>query len=400
MFLSTTALSKAQTTNASDRPLGYEPNIPILRLKAEKGIASDTKNPCTIQVLCPKDAGSCTETTLGGVVRYHGASSQGYPKKSFGITLTNQVPLLGMATGAHWVLNAAFIDRSLMRHKLSYDLFLSLSSPGAPRYAAASRFAEVYLNGKYQGAYLVMQRVDRALLQLHPFSSNETRHASIYKAIDHAANFSQPGHGGYEQREPDPLIGQFWRPLDSFDRFVSSSADADFFDPAKGITTRLDIENAIDFHLLVLLTSNTDGITKNFILARDAPSTTGSESKFFFAPWDYDATFGRNWNGAVVSPDAWLSNHLFERLYGNPEYRKKYQARWKQLRKKQFSLQSIQTAIDVNARTLGEAIHRDNRQWRSAAGYYPDKLTFEEDVAAMKQWTEQRLQWLDKQFGL
>src|SRR5205085_480718 len=116
--------------------------------------------------------------------------------KSFGVTLNAPASLLGMSSNVHWVLNAAFIDRSFMRHKLSYDLFLALSSPDAPRYAAASRFVEVVLNGKYQGAYLLMQRVDRTLLQLRPFSSNETRHACIYKAVDHAANFGQPGHAG------------------------------------------------------------------------------------------------------------------------------------------------------------------------------------------------------------
>ncbi|HUR46142.1 MAG TPA: CotH kinase family protein, partial [Candidatus Saccharimonadales bacterium] len=237
-------------------------------------------------------------------------------------------------------------------------------------------------------------------LELHHFSSNETRHASIYKAIDHAANFSQPGHDGYEQREPDPLMGQFWEPLDSLNRFVSTSSDADFFDPAEGITKLMDLDNAIDFHLLVLVTSNGDGITKNFILARDVRIGKSPEPKFFFVPWDYDATFGRNWNATVVPPDAWLSNHLFERLYGHVEYQKKYQARWRELRKKQFSLQTIQGAIDDNAKTLGEAIHRNNRQWRSAAGHYPDKLTFEEDVTAMKQWVAQRLEWLDKKFGL
>src|SRR3954469_10875937 len=380
-------------------PPSSEPNIPIIRLRAEKGIASDVKVPCTVQFVCPAGAESCPATNLAGVVRYHGASSQAYPKKSFGLTLDAPAPLLGMASSVHWVLNAAFIDRSLMRHKLSYDLFLAIGSVEAPRYAAASRFVEVYLNGNYQGAYLLMQRVDRALLQLRPFSSNETRHACIYKAVDHAANFSQPGHGGYEQREPDPLIGAFWRPLDTFDRFVSTSSDSDFFDSLKGIASRLDMDNAIDFHLLVLLTSNGDGITKNFILARDAPAEAGEERRFFFAPWDYDATFGRNWNATIVPPTAWLSNHLFDRLFANADYRKKYTARWKQLRKNQFSAKALTGSIDSNVRTFGEAVHRNAAKWKAAAGYYPDKLTFEEDIAQMKTWIEERLQWLDQKFA-
>src|ERR1051325_5557826 len=120
---------QAQPAIPQIAPLAYEPNIPIVLLTAEKLIASDVKTPCSVQFLCPKGQESCPATNLAGVVRYHGASSQAYPKKSFGVTLNAPASLLGMAPSVHWVLNAAFIDRSLMRHKLSYDLFLAMSSP-------------------------------------------------------------------------------------------------------------------------------------------------------------------------------------------------------------------------------------------------------------------------------
>lgn len=120
-----------------------------------------------------------------------------------------------MKAGTHWVLNAAAVDRSLMRHKLSYDLFLSLATTNAPRYAASSRFVEVDLNGRYQGVYLLMQRVDGALLNFRPFDRNDPSHGCLYKAIDHAADFSQPNGAGFDQREPDPGVcqdpGNRWR---------------------------------------------------------------------------------------------------------------------------------------------------------------------------------------------
>jgi spore coat protein CotH len=346
-------------------------------------------------MILPKGSGSANTGALTGVVRFHGASSQMYPKKSFGITLDAPVGWLGMRESAHWVLNAAFVDRSLMRHKLSYDLFRSLSASNAPRFAAASRFIEVNLNGKYHGAYLLMERVDRAMFELRRYDSNAPHHAVIYKAVDHAANFDHLGHGGFEQREPDPLTGEYWGPLDRFNRFVSSAKEAEFFDPDKGIPARLDLDNAIDFHLLVLLTSNMDGIDKNLILARDAPVTNAPLPRFFFAPWDYDATFGRNWEASRVGPTAWLSNHLFDRLLSDVAYRKKFAARWRQLREREFSVQSIQRMIDENARTLGDAAKRNAVRWRTLNGPYPDRLSFEEDLAQMKEWIAARVKWLD-----
>ena len=345
-------------------------NLPIILLDAKEPIVSDPKVACTVRMILPPGMTGNTGA-LSGLVRIHGGVSQGYPKKSYGLTLETPAQWLGMRESVHWVLNAAFVDRSLMRHKLSYDLFRSLSAAGGKHYSAQSRFVEVHLNGQYNGAYLLMERVDRALLELRAYDSNAPSHACIYKAVDHAANFSQPGHAGYEQREPDPLAKPYWAPLDNFNEFVSHASDMEFNDPQKGIAARLDLRNAIDFQLLVLLTSNMDGITKNFIFARDAVVTNAPAPRFFFAPWDYDATFGRNWDATRVDPMAWLSNHLFDRLHGYAAFRKKFVARWKQLREREFSVATIHRLIDDNARTLGDAAQRNAVRWRTLDGPYP-----------------------------
>ncbi|MBL9169206.1 MAG: CotH kinase family protein [Verrucomicrobiales bacterium] len=397
LFMLVTLGLWTSASRAAEQPV--ESHLPRVLLRSEEPVASDRRVPCRVQWVFPPGLGSGRTGELAGTIKFHGASSQAYPKKSFALTLDQPVSWLGMRTHAHWVLNAAFVDRSLMRHKLSYDLFRSLSTSNAPRFAAASRFLEVNYNGNYRGVYLLMERVDRALLGLQRFDSNNLHHACLYKAVDHSATFDHLGHGGFEQREPDPLIKEYWGPLDRFNRFVSTTKDAEFFDPAKGIATRLDLDNTIDFHLLVLLTSNMDGFDKNLLLGRDAPGTNGPLPKFFFVPWDYDATFGRNWEASRVGTDAWLSNHLFERLLTQAEYRVRFSSRWRQLRSRSFSLSTIQNLIDENARIVGDAARRNSARWRTAEGSYPDLLTFEEDVAQMKQWVVERLEWLDREIG-
>ncbi len=400
-ILCTSLVGCAATPWAAERPSRAEAeavqagtNLPVVLIDAKEPIVSERKVACTVQWILPPGAAEDSEA-LPGVVRIRGASSQGYEKKSCGLTLEAPVQWLGMRTSKQWILNAAVVDRSLMRHKLSYDLFRSLSSPSGARHATASRFVEVKLNGKYNGAYLLMERVDRALLELRAYDSEAPSHACIYKAVDHAANFSQPGHDGFEQVEPESAVKPYWEPLDEFDQFVSRATDAEFRDPEKGIAARLDIDNAIDFQLLVLLTSNLDGITKNFIVARDAALPDAPVPRFFFAPWDYDATFGRNYDAARVGADAWLSNHLFDRLHDDAAFRKRFAARWKQLREQEFSLATIHRLIDDNAQTLSDAAQRNAARWRTLFGPYPDQLTFEHDLAQMKEWVATRVQWLD-----
>jgi spore coat protein H len=397
------ALGLAAEPSLTNRPIvnltNFEPNLPIVFLQTTQRIASEVKVPCTVRMTPPASASSGDTNVMTGLIRIRGASSQGYPKKSFGLTLNTPTRWLGMRESKQWVLNAAFVDRSLMRHKLSYDLFRSLSVSNALRFASASRFVEVNLNGRYHGVYLLMERVDRALLELRKYDSNAAGQACIYKAVDHSANFSQPGHAGYEQREPDVEDREYWEPMDEFNRFVSRASDTNFFHSETGIVSRLDLDNAIDFHLLVLLTSNMDGIDKNFIIARNAPTSAVPNPRFFFAPWDYDATFGRNWEASRVEPTEWLSNHLFNRLLSNDAYRQKFAARWKQLRNRQFSVANIERMIDENARTLGEAVKRNAFRWKTLDGPYPDRLAFEEDLKQMKGWIAARLEWLDKEIA-
>jgi spore coat protein CotH len=375
----------------------FETNLPVMFLEVSARLSHEMKVPFRLKVVHPKGANPPTSGPLPGMLRYHGASSLGYPKKSLSFSLDAPAKLLDLRESPHWVLNAAYIDRSLMRHKLSYDLFRSLSAPGAPRQASGSRFVEVDVNGKYRGVYLLMERVDRQMLGLRAYNSNEVSHACIYKAEDHTSGFETPGHEGFEQREPDPLVRTYWKPMDEFTRFVSSASDEDFFDPEQGIATRLDLDNTIDFHLLILLTQNRDGFDKNFLFSRDAVVAGKPRPRFFFTPWDYDGTFGRDWNSAPLRRMLWFSNHLFDRLLANAGYRATFQARWKQLRQKEFAPKTIQTMIDANATTLGDATRRNTLKWPVQGARYADTAKFEDDISQMKSWVEARVQWLDKE---
>ncbi len=370
-------------------------NLPVIRLEVKEPVKSDARVACTALLTMPKGQTGSDATARPAQIKYRGASSQSYEKKSFALKLDKEASWLGMGKNREWVLNAAFVDASMMRHKLSYDLFRAMGTTTAPRFAAASRFVEVELNGRYHGVYLLMQPVDDLLVGLPPADKSDVTPAVIYKAVDHAANFAQPGHDGFEQRQPDPAVQESWGPLDDLYRFVSQAPDKEFFDPTKGISSRMDMDNAIDFHLLVLMTSNLDGITKNYNLVRHAVTATNPNPKFFFVPWDYDATFGRNWDGSRVDAKAWLSNRLFDRLLGNPLYKTKYAQRWKALRASWLTGQNLSRVMDENVATLGPAALRNEKRWKNLNYANPRELTSTYDVVEMKRWVALRLEWLD-----
>lgn len=373
----------------------FEPNIPLLHLESARSLGYGQKLKASLQMEFPKASGLSNTEKLPCEMKYRGAVSMSYEKKSYAIKLDEAAPLAGMKARRDWVLNAAFIDRSLMRHKLSYDLFSSLSTEAAPRYAAGSRFVEVFINGRYEGVYLLTERVDRKLLHLKKYDKDDSAHACIYKAVDHSARFNQNGHHGYEQHEPDRDKHKYWQPLDELNRFCTTSRDTAFFDPATGISSRIEPGSAIDFHLLLLMVANNDGPDKNFILARDA-ARQENHPLFFFAPWDFDATFGRDWNASRLGPTMWLSNYLFDRLLENRDYRKRFVSRWRELRRAQFSIAGMHQMIDRNVETLGPAAQRNAKKWRRENGHFPDSLSFDEDIKQIKEWVVARVIWLDR----
>jgi len=374
-------------------------NLPVIRLETKEAIKSDARVGCTALLKMPTGYDGSDPSALQGQIKFRGASSQAYDKKSFALKLEKSKGWLGMPPNREWVLNAAFVDASMMRHKLSYDLFRAMGSETAPRFAASSRFVEVELNGRYHGVYLLMQPVDDLLVGLSPADKSDMTPAVIYKAVDHAANFAQPGHDGFEQRQPDPAIKESWGPLDDLYRFVSQAPDKVFFDPTLGIASRMDIDNAIDFHLLVLMTSNLDGITKNYNLVRRAVTATNPNPKFYFVPWDYDATFGRNWDGSMVDAKSWLSNRLFDRLLGNALYKTKYAQRWKALRSSLFTAENLSRMMDENVAALGPAALRNEKRWKNLNYANPQELTSTYDVVQMKRWVPLRLKWLDTELA-
>jgi spore coat protein H len=370
----------------------FEPNIPVIFVETPRPLQIGQMQNGSVRVAYPKGKQSGDTEMLAAEVKYRGAVSLGYEKKSLAFELNSEKTLAGMPARTHWILNAAFVDRSMMRHKLAYDLYAKMSEAGTPRFAAGSRFVEVIQNGDYRGAYLLTERVDRKLLKLRKFDTGDEQHACIYKVIEHAPVFDMNGHSNYEQHEPNPRTNSYWAPLDEINRFCHTASESAFWDVNSGIATRMDLADAIDFHLHLLMVCNTDGPDKNFIVTRDG-AKQGKSPPFFFVPWDCDATFGRAWHGGRDGYQHWQSNHLFDRLLKDSSYRKQFAARWRQLREKQFSTAAIHAMIDENAKELGAAALRNAKRWEQMGR--GDLPNFEQDISEMKEWVIKRGAWLD-----
>ncbi len=113
-----------------------------------------------------KTSGSAALLSAGGEVLYSGGLKQIkgrgnstwlYPKKPYQLKLEKAADLMGCGEPSKtWVLLANYIDPSLLRNRISYDLAAELGLDYSPH----SRPVDRYYDGEYRGSYLLSEKTE------------------------------------------------------------------------------------------------------------------------------------------------------------------------------------------------------------------------------------------------
>ena len=92
----------------------------------------------------------------GGIAQLKGRGNNtfSYSKKPYQIKLENKAALSGMAKAKTWVLLANWNDVSLLRNQIVLDI----SREAGMRYALSCVQADVWINGSYNGLYLMTEK--------------------------------------------------------------------------------------------------------------------------------------------------------------------------------------------------------------------------------------------------
>lgn len=105
---------------------------------------------------------------LQTTIRYRGNTSRYFDKKSYALHLIDQKgdenakKLLGMGSHDEWVLHGPFLDRTMLRNYVCFNVSGEIMD-----YAPNVRYCELYVNGAYQGLYLLMETITRGNSRLN-----------------------------------------------------------------------------------------------------------------------------------------------------------------------------------------------------------------------------------------
>lgn len=341
-------------------------------------------------------------------MKIRGASSAAYPKNSYTLkTVEGRLDLSDYGLGAvdHLVLVTTFDDNAYVRQKVIYDTWAAMAEDsGVPRMTPATFFVVVYLEDQYRGLFMVLDHIDNEFMEARGHSET----ANLYKSVSHDANFrltlangaSKTNlHAGWEKKEglPESGAGAF-DDLDALTEFVGGSTTAEFLADAD---QWLDIDEFIDWFLLVHYTSSGDSAGKNAYLVNDLTSPG-----FRFVPWDFNHSYGQSWRTSRIpsdmNEDFRSRNKVFDHLQTDPATFAAIQSRLDTLMEPGAPLSSeFQLGrVDELIERLDPSCRRDWARWsaeyysfgrwaddRTEAGDWQD---YDGEVAYLRQWLAER----------
>jgi hypothetical protein len=340
-----------------------------------------------------------TTMTYGGRLwdiglKYRGASSLYYPKNSYTVSFPSDDEFddadEGFDNRRKIVLTSTFDDNSYLRQLLCYELWSALDPS---RHQVQTFMAVVYINGDYEGLYLVGDHIDGEYWEDEGYVED----ANLYKSVSHDANFystyngaqKYTWHDGYEKNEGPP---DDWADIDAFVQFAATSSDADF---AAGIESWMPLDEIADWWILVRWTEADDSGGKNAYLYDD-PAT----GLFHHVPWDFNHSLGQTWQtereGADTNYDFFWSNNLFQRLFANPAFAARMTDRLHAAMAGPLASDAVVARIEDHLARIEPSAERDWDKWggqyRSYGGWSwrTDWTSHDQEIAYLEGWVEDR----------
>ncbi len=318
----------------------------------------------------------------GGGIKHHGNTSYAKAaKKPMSLRFDEPHHLFTETNTRHLYLLSGYSDDMRLKNKFSYDTFRSFASSGRPRYAPEVSWTEVFVNGDYYGVFETCTRIHGSALGKKDKPDDFHNTPLLYKIRGVISLFADTNVDVFEAILPgaddlsrrDAILG-----LMTF----TSGADTETF--RRDIAKHFDVDNLIDFTLLLNFTGNEDGRVTNFYLARDA----AEDSPFFLIPWDYDKTFRERF--------LFLNNHLIGRMQREyPGFNEMLIQRWAELRTTVLAEQAVDARITEMERVLSGYMHWEYELVKMP----PETSSYETNVAEFRRIVKLRLKKMDEVFS-
>lgn len=256
-----------------------------------------------------------------GQIRGRGNATWTYNKKPYKIEFEEKQSVFGFPANKDWVLLAEYCDKSLMR--TAYMCGLS-ERAGLP-YTIHYRHIELYMNGSYQGVYVLTDQVEKAKHRVNLADDGYLIENDNYW-YQEKYNFGTAKGWRFTFKYPKEPTGEQISFIKSWlNQFESVLYGADFKDPEKGYRKLIDERTFAKWYLVNELTGNLEPNIFYVLYDRNAELQ-------MFPDWDAEwslglAARGNDWAGWAMPPATspvdiriWSKDRYFTRLFEDPYF--------------------------------------------------------------------------------
>lgn len=380
-------------------------NLPVLRLTTDSGLPITSKDTYVAgQWMLEAEA-----DTISGTLQIRGRGNSTWdlmPKKSYRIKLSDKQSLLEMPSSRDWVLIANHPDKTLMRNALAMELGTSLGMAWTPR----TRSVEVFLNGAYNGVYLLSENIKVAedRVNIDELGEDDVAPEVVSGGYLLEVDFRRDGYTIDTAIDELPIVFQdpeepapeqeayITNYLNEFEAVLHSE---DFADPVSGYAAYIDVDSFIRWYLVNEIFRNVDAN-----MWTSCWMYKPRDGKLHMGPlWDFDLAAGNaNYSDAFVTNGWWVrEGPWFSRLFEDPAFLARVREVWNEIASDQ--LPALLQAIETRAAAMQQAQLNNFQRWPVLETYvwpnYTIPGSYAGEIAYLEEFLRARIEWMDSQFN-
>jgi hypothetical protein len=383
----------ADGTSKEYRVVARYSNLPVVYITTPEPIVSkdDWVKNCTMTI---ENAGSANIALEKVQFKGRGNSTWGFPKKPYAIKLDKKTEILGMPKHKRWCLLANWMDRTLMRNAVAFEISRRMDGLD---YTPRGKFVEVVFNGEFCGNYYLCEqiRVDSNRVNITEMESTDIDDSSItggylleldtnFDEVNkfHSASYNMP----VNIKAPDEDVLQPAQ-LTYITDYINT-VESSILNGSDNLTNLIDNDSFIDWWLVHELTLNGEpGHPKSSYMHKER-----SEVLKAGPVWDFDwGTFTIDYYAPM-----WIIKHAiwYGGLFNRPDFVAKVKQRWAIHKPK---LETIPDFIARTADEIEESANANCIQWPIWIEVNKDEtLSFRDAVSRMTDAYQTRLRWIDE----
>lgn len=326
-------------------------------------------------------------------IKGRGNSTWKYPKKPYALKLDSKSKILGMKKHKRWCLLANWMDRTLMRNAVAFEI----SRKTDLDYTPSGEFVELILNGKHCGNYYLTEqiKVDENRVNISELDPNASLGEEITggylfeidKNFDETYKFrSEIKDFPWMFKDPDEVNDAQFEYAKNYVNDMEKSLYRDEEFRQRKFEDFMNLESFVDWWFVYELSINSEPYhPKSCYMHKDAGG------KMTAGPvWDFDwGTFDPSLSSRFL-----IRTYLYyDRLFVDKKFVALVKERWELLKPR---FETIPKYIDGLKRQLGKSDEINSAMWPITQNVNGDEnMSFSDAVDRIKSAYTAKLSWLD-----